>query len=39
VRAPRRVLVGEERRRILGIIEAGLEHRPKLPPLPRRRRR
>jgi len=39
VRAPRRVLVGEERRRILAIIEAGLEHRPKLPPLPRRRRR
>lgn len=39
VRAPRRVLIGEERRRILGIIEAGLAQRPKLPSLPTRRRR
>ncbi|GMU70357.1 MAG: dihydrodipicolinate synthase family protein [Steroidobacteraceae bacterium] len=39
VRAPRRTLVGEERRRVLGIIEAGLARRPKLPPLPKRRRR
>lgn len=39
VRAPRRTLVGEERRRVLGIIEAGLGQRPKLPPLPKRRRR
>jgi len=39
VRAPRRTLVGEERRRVLAIIEAGLEGRPKLPPSPRRRRR
>lgn len=39
VRAPRRTLVGEERRRVLAIIEAGLEGRPKLPPLPKRRRR
>lgn len=39
VRAPRRTLVGEERRRVLGIIETGLEQRPKLPPLPKRRRR
>ncbi|MEZ5531298.1 MAG: dihydrodipicolinate synthase family protein [Steroidobacteraceae bacterium] len=35
VRAPRRPLVGEERRRILAIIEAGLERRPALPPAPR----
>lgn len=39
VRAPRRTLVGGERRRVLGIIETGLEQRPKLPPLPKRRRR
>ncbi|MBX3694045.1 MAG: dihydrodipicolinate synthase family protein [Steroidobacteraceae bacterium] len=39
VRAPRRTLVGGERRRVLGIIEAGLAQRPKLPPLPKRRRR
>ncbi len=38
VRAPRRVLVKDERKRILEIIHAGLEHRPKLPPAPRRRR-
>lgn len=31
VRAPRRVLVQEERRRILKVIHAGLENRPKLP--------
>ena len=34
VRAPRRVLVGEERRRILGIIHAGIENRPALSPAP-----
>lgn len=41
VRAPRRVLVHEERRRILKVIHAGLEGRPKLPkarkPRPRAR--
>jgi len=31
VRAPRRPLVGEERRRILRIIHEGIERRPKLP--------
>jgi 4-hydroxy-tetrahydrodipicolinate synthase len=36
VRAPRLPLVGEERRRILGVIHAGLASRP---PLPARRRR
>ena len=32
VRAPRRVLVKAERRRVLGIIHAGIANRPKLPP-------
>ena len=32
VRAPRLILGGEERKRILAIIDAGIAHRPKLPP-------
>ena len=31
VREPRLPLVGEERKRVLAIIEAGLKKRPKLP--------
>ena len=31
VRAPRLALIGEERKRVLGIIERGLATRPKLP--------
>jgi hypothetical protein len=36
VRAPRLTLTGEERKRILGIIEAGIAARPQLPPKPRK---
>ncbi|MBV6416656.1 MAG: 4-hydroxy-tetrahydrodipicolinate synthase [Steroidobacteraceae bacterium] len=36
VRAPRRPLIGEERRRILKVIETGLANRPTLPPAPGR---
>ena len=36
VRAPRLTLSGEERKRILGIIEAGIAARPQLPPKPRK---
>jgi 1-pyrroline-4-hydroxy-2-carboxylate deaminase len=38
VRAPRLVLTGEERKRILAIIHSGLEQRPKLPSKPKRKR-
>jgi len=31
VRAPRHILVGEERKRVIGILEHGLENRPTLP--------
>lgn len=31
VRAPRHILVGEERQRVIGILEAGLANRPTLP--------
>jgi 4-hydroxy-tetrahydrodipicolinate synthase len=36
VRAPRLPLTGAERKRILGIIEAGIAARPRLPPKPRK---
>ena len=31
VRAPRLALIGEERKRVLGVIEEGLKNRPELP--------
>ena len=31
VRAPRHILVGEERERVIGILERGLANRPELP--------
>lgn len=31
VRAPRHVLVGEERKRVIGILEKGISSRPELP--------
>jgi 1-pyrroline-4-hydroxy-2-carboxylate deaminase len=31
VRAPRLTLIGEERERILGVIQAGIKNRPQLP--------